>query len=444
MPLRTRAAASTSAHTTRQTAKEHTACRSVVRSPSSLTALALVLLLNFQSPSGIDVARGTSGTGGTGRIGISGGAASGTGTGGTAQVTGARTIDGADREHAVWLGPGVGHGRRLPDHRRHRAPAPGRRPPLQLDLEPGGARAPQPGARRRRAPPSTACRARPTRARHTRSPSRPRSTAPGCVTAVRAGPAARCPGRQVRVEPVMGTTVSIDIRPPFVDPAAVEAADRLVPRRRPPVLAVPSGQRGDVAWAPASSPSRTPSPDVRAMFTLADELRDRTGGYFDARAHRADGRPDPTGVVKGWSVDEAVAGLRLAGARNLQVVAGGDLVAARRARAGSAVADGHPPSGRWGVNRGRDSASATWRSRRPASTSGAATSSTHIPGACPSGLRSLTVVGPALALADAFATAGFAMGEAGIGWVGRQPGFGALGITAGRPPGDDAPRPCAA
>lgn len=60
----------------------------------SLTALALVLLLNFQSPSGIDVARGTSGTGGTGRIGISGGAASGTGTGGTAQVTGARTIAG--------------------------------------------------------------------------------------------------------------------------------------------------------------------------------------------------------------------------------------------------------------------------------------------------------------------------------------------------------------
>ena len=41
----------------------------------------------------------------------------------------------------------------------------------------------------------------------------------------------------------------------------------------------------------------------------------------------------------------------------------------------------------------------------------------------------MTVVGPTLALADAYATAAFAMGEAGIAWVARQPGFGALAIT---------------
>jgi ApbE family len=45
------------------------------------------------------------------------------------------------------------------------------------------------------------------------------------------------------------------------------------------------------------------------------------------------------------------------------------------------------------------------------------------------GLRSLTVVGPSLALADAFATAAFAMGRPGIAWVDRQRGHGALGIT---------------
>ena len=51
----------------------------------------------------------------------------------------------------------------------------------------------------------------------------------------------------------------------------------------------------------------------------------------------------------------------------------------------------------------------------------------------PAGLRSLTVVGPTLAFADAFATAAFAMGAPGIAWVGQEPGFGALGITdAGR------------
>jgi hypothetical protein len=43
---------------------------------------------------------------------------------------------------------------------------------------------------------------------------------------------------------------------------------------------------------------------------------------------------------------------------------------------------------------------------------------------------SLTVIGPGLAMADAFATAGFAMGEPGIAWVGQQRGFGAVGITA--------------
>ncbi|MBI2776249.1 MAG: hypothetical protein HYX57_03125 [Chloroflexi bacterium] len=45
-------------------------------------------------------------------------------------------------------------------------------------------------------------------------------------------------------------------------------------------------------------------------------------------------------------------------------------------------------------------------------------------------LRSLTVVGPSLAWADAFATAAFAMGLDGLAWVHDHPGFGALAITA--------------
>ncbi|HEU0244788.1 MAG TPA: FAD:protein FMN transferase, partial [Candidatus Limnocylindrales bacterium] len=50
-------------------------------------------------------------------------------------------------------------------------------------------------------------------------------------------------------------------------------------------------------------------------------------------------------------------------------------------------------------------------------------------GRVPTGLRSMTVVGPSLAIADAFATAAFAMGEAGTAWVARQAGMGALAIT---------------
>ena len=48
-------------------------------------------------------------------------------------------------------------------------------------------------------------------------------------------------------------------------------------------------------------------------------------------------------------------------------------------------------------------------------------------------MLSVTVVGPTLALADAYATAAFAMGEAGLEWVARQPGYGALAITTERP-----------
>ena len=120
--------------------------------------------------------------------------------------------------------------------------------------------------------------------------------------------------RQVRVEPVMGTVVTIEVHAPFVPDAALdEAVDWFhdVDRRFSPYRDDSEVTRvgdGRLAFEAAS-------PDVRAMFTLADDLRGRTDGYFDPRAFRADGRRDPTGVVKGWSVDEAVVRLRLAGAR---------------------------------------------------------------------------------------------------------------------------------
>jgi thiamine biosynthesis lipoprotein len=44
-------------------------------------------------------------------------------------------------------------------------------------------------------------------------------------------------------------------------------------------------------------------------------------------------------------------------------------------------------------------------------------------------LRSLTVAGPSLTLADAYATAGFAMGLDGVAWVSARPGYAAYGVT---------------
>ena len=225
----------------------------------------------------------------------------------------------------------------------------------------------------------------------------------------------------------MGTTVSIDVREPSVSEAALDEAIAWfhdVDRRFSPYRTASEVSRvgdGRLSFEDAS-------PDVRAMFTLADQLRERTAGFFDPRAFRADRRPDPTGVVKGWAVDEAVARLRLAGADNLQLIAGGDLVATGEPEPGRPWRIGirHPddPAAVAAVLAVRDLAVAT---------SGLYERGGHIvdphTGRIPTALRSMTVVGPTLTLADAYATAAFAMGEAGIAWVAQQPGFGALAIT---------------
>jgi thiamine biosynthesis lipoprotein len=235
------------------------------------------------------------------------------------------------------------------------------------------------------------------------------------------------PRRQVRVVSVMGTTVTVDVRAPLVAPDALDEAiawfhdvDRRFSMYRDS-SEVSRLADGTLAFGDAS-------PDVQAILTLADTLRDRTDGFFDARRHRPDGRRDPTGVVKGWSVDEAVSLLRLAGARNMQVVAGGDL-----------VATGEPEPGRsWRIgirhpDRPHRVAAVLAITDLAVATSGSYERGEHIrdphADAAPRGLRSLTVVGPTLAMADAFATAAFAMGERGVAWIARQEGYGALGIT---------------
>lgn len=233
--------------------------------------------------------------------------------------------------------------------------------------------------------------------------------------------------RQVLVEPVMGTTLSIDVRPPLVDPRAIaaalegfHAADRQFSLYRADSEASAIAD-GMLAVDDASV-------DARRVAALADEVCRRTGGAFDARRHRADGRYDPTGIVKGWAVDEAVARLRLAGARNVQVIAGGDL-----------FASGEPAPGRpWriGIRHPRNPIAVAAElavTDLAVATSGLYERGDHIrdprTGDVPGAFLSVTVVGPTLALADAYATAVFAMGEGGLEWLARQPGFGGLAIT---------------
>jgi thiamine biosynthesis lipoprotein len=225
----------------------------------------------------------------------------------------------------------------------------------------------------------------------------------------------------------MGTTVSIDIRRPLIERGAIDDAMAWfhdVDRRFS--LFRPESEASRVAAGALRLDDA--SPDVRAMVTLAETVRERTGGYFDARRHRPDGRLDPTGIVKGWSVDEAISLLRLAGASNVQVVAGGDVFAAGEASRGSPWRIGirHPEA--------HDRVAVVLSvSNLAVATSGLYERGGHIrdphTGRVADGLASFTVVGPTLALADAYATAAFAMGERGLDWIAGQPGFGGLAIT---------------
>jgi FAD:protein FMN transferase len=233
-----------------------------------------------------------------------------------------------------------------------------------------------------------------------------------------------------RVEHVMGTAVGIRVRDAGVPLSALErtfawlrGVDERFSTYRSDSEVSRIG-RGEL-------PEREASLDVRQVLALCDALAAESDGYFDARHHRADGALDPSGVVKGWSVDEAALVLDAAGARNFAINAGGDI-----------LVRGEPAPGRgWRIGIRHpfiaDRVARVLEVRRGAvATSAAYERGNHIrvPGAdaAPDELLSVTVVGPSLTYADAYATTAFAMGLAGLDWVARHPGYGVYAITADR------------
>lgn len=226
----------------------------------------------------------------------------------------------------------------------------------------------------------------------------------------------------------MGTAVSLDIRTDAVSGAIVDAVFawlREVDERFSP-------------WKPGSEVSRLiraqigvddVSADLREVLLLCDEVRALSGGAFDIRAHRSDGRPDPTGLVKGWAVQRASLLLDGAGVGAYCLNAGGDVIVRGSPEPGRPWLVGirHPLVGDRvaAVVRGTDLAVAT---------SGSYERGHHIvdgrTGQPALELLSVTVVGPSMTLADACATAAFAMGREGLRWVAGMGDYSACGITA--------------
>jgi FAD:protein FMN transferase len=172
-------------------------------------------------------------------------------------------------------------------------------------------------------------------------------------------------------------------------------------------------RRGDLALDDASTV-------VQDVFARCAVLREETNGFFDVESVGL----DPSGFVKGWSVDEAAAILDRAGLEEYAINAGGDI----RTRGHWTIGIQHPSDTQAiaKVVDGTDLALAT---------SGAYERGEHVrdpqTGAAPEGILSVTVTGPDLGTADAYATAAFAMGaRRAPGWTARLRGYEAMTILA--------------
>jgi FAD:protein FMN transferase len=224
-----------------------------------------------------------------------------------------------------------------------------------------------------------------------------------------------------RVEQVMGMPVAVEVREGTLDADAFDrvfAWLRFVDAAFSPYRAdseVCRLDRGELAPADAH-------PHVRAVLARCERLRVVTGGYFDARAG---GALDPSGLVKGWSVDRAGALLAAAGARRFCIDAGGDVLV----RGGPwRVGVRHPHR--------HDSVAAVLSLTDAAvATSGAYERGEHIvdplTGRAARGALSVSVLGRHLGTVDAYATAAFAMGARGPAWTARLRGCGAMTVLAG-------------
>lgn len=162
------------------------------------------------------------------------------------------------------------------------------------------------------------------------------------------------------------------------------------------------------------------SKDMKFVISLCDETKDITNGYFDIYHN---GKLDPSGLVKGWAIYNASKLLQEKGIKNFYIEAGGDI------QADGSNADKKP----WTIG-----------IRNPFNideiikivhleNQGMATSGTYIRGQHIynphinnqdiTDVKSLTVIAANVYEADRFATAAFAMGKEGIGFIERMPGL---------------------
>ena len=158
------------------------------------------------------------------------------------------------------------------------------------------------------------------------------------------------------------------------------------------------------------------SPEVIEVLDKCSWLEQASDGAFSIRRSRTATRINPSGFVKGWAAERASSFLISAGLEHWYVGVGGDFVMH------GGITDEQPWS--IGIADPRDATQlvATVDVVSGAvATSGSAERGLHIwnprTGAPADEFLSVTVVGPELAWADAYATTICVMGEPGLEWV---------------------------
>jgi thiamine biosynthesis lipoprotein len=161
------------------------------------------------------------------------------------------------------------------------------------------------------------------------------------------------------------------------------------------------------------------SDEMKEVLRLCEQTKQQTDGYFDI-AHG--GQLDPSGLVKGWAINNAAELLRSKGVANFSIDAGGDIQ----------VHGDSPSNKEWrlGIRNPFDSNDII--KVIGVRDQGVATSGTYVRGQHVynpktnqelTDIVSLTVIGPNIYEADRFATAAFAMGAKGIDFIENMKGF---------------------
>jgi len=225
----------------------------------------------------------------------------------------------------------------------------------------------------------------------------------------------------VHAEPVMGTVVSLsvhDVASGTDVRVAIEAACRRL-HQLDALLTL---------WDPTSPMSRVRAgqlaldeapEELATVLALCREATAISGGWFDPWA--MPGGVDPTGLAKGWVLEQAVASLRNHGVRAAMVNGGGDVALLGTPRGDDSWRIGiqHP----WR----RDTLAAVLEARAAVATSGSYERGAHLinpfSGQPAVGVASATVVGTSLAMADALATGLAVGGDAALDVVRRLEGY---------------------